>query len=217
FTLKATTNRTFITLHMMHTRKNYRRRGHGAVAFALLKEFACSNPFRPKCDTAFVWLAAPTLAKSFYLSPRVGCLDGWARLSEIVHEEEPQPTSRKFMKGHCMLTKYFKGGYIEAIMYGRAHPAYGGVETRERKIEHQSWAEYQVGTRIIVSYPSMKSAQWFPATVLNYNHLERKPYYIQYDTGNETEFVVIGRIKGLEGSVKPTVKSPKKAAEGGGG
>jgi hypothetical protein len=38
FSLGATTNRTFITLHMIHTRYNYRRRGHGAVAFALLKE-----------------------------------------------------------------------------------------------------------------------------------------------------------------------------------
>jgi hypothetical protein len=50
--------------------------------------------------------------------------------------------------------------------------------------------------------------------VLNYNHLERKPYYIQYDTGNETEFVVKNRIKGLEGSVKPTVKTPPKKVEG---
>ena len=50
--------------------------------------------------------------------------------------------------------------------------------------------------------------------MLNYNHLERKPYYIQYDTGNETEFVVKNRIKGLEGSVKPTVKTPPKKVEG---
>ena len=84
-------------------------------------------------------------------------MEGWARLSEIVQEEEPQSTRLRYIKSHVMLTKYFKGGYIEAIMYGRVHPAYGGFETRERKIEHQSWADYQVGSRIVVSYPTMKS------------------------------------------------------------
>eukprot|EP00520_Triparma_pacifica_P001257 CAMPEP_0118649850 /NCGR_PEP_ID=MMETSP0785-20121206/9926_1 /TAXON_ID=91992 /ORGANISM="Bolidomonas pacifica, Strain CCMP 1866" /LENGTH=532 /DNA_ID=CAMNT_0006542171 /DNA_START=105 /DNA_END=1699 /DNA_ORIENTATION=- len=212
FTLGATTTRTHIMCSVIYTTKRYRRRGHGATAFALLKEFALSNPFRPRCDNAFIWLSSPAKTKGFFLSKTVGLTPGWARLKELAPDGENPPVFLGHTKCHTLLTKYYKGGYLEAVIYGAAHPVHEGEErTRERAIDNQTWPEYQVGSRIIVSYPNMKSTATYAATVLNYNHLERRPYYIQYDFGNETEFVVIGRIRGFEpeGGGGATVLSPK--------
>jgi len=209
FVLGAKTNRTFINLNSLYTTKKYRRRGNGTVAFNLLKEFACNNPFRPKCDTAFIWLATPRKATNFFVAPKNGCLEGWDRLAEIFSE---QPFYRQGdRKCHVMLTKFFKGGYAETFMHGADHPHYEKEIVKERPIDHQSWAEYPVGSRIVISYPNVKSKATYIVTVLNYNHLDRKPYYIQYDGGNETEFIVPKRIQGLEGDVvaAPSLKATK--------
>ena len=50
FSVTITTNRCFVDLHVIYTKKMYRRRGHASTAFAILKEFACCNPSKSNCE-----------------------------------------------------------------------------------------------------------------------------------------------------------------------
>ena len=131
------------------------------------------------------------------MSPKQGCDRGWARLTELTTDRPEHKEGGS--KCHVSLHKKLRGEYLSSFMSGRDHPVLHQDSTygkRQRTLAFGSNAEFLPGSKVKVSYPNVKSKKIFAATVMDYNPLLSKPYYIVYEEGNTVEYVVPRRIRG---------------------
>eukprot|EP00518_Triparma_eleuthera_P012097 CAMPEP_0182480328 /NCGR_PEP_ID=MMETSP1319-20130603/35611_1 /TAXON_ID=172717 /ORGANISM="Bolidomonas pacifica, Strain RCC208" /LENGTH=630 /DNA_ID=CAMNT_0024681809 /DNA_START=241 /DNA_END=2129 /DNA_ORIENTATION=+ len=196
FILNLQTSRCFAEILVMRTRKGYRRRGHAKSAVACIKELLINSPateHKGAPHSAFLWSCVTRRSRGFFESQHVGFAEGWGKFQQVTGDT-PQLRPNG-VKVHVVVNKLLAGHYVASVVDGRWTPVLASME-RKRRVDYDSTAEYKPGTAVEVFFPKIGSKRTYRGTVLDYNPLHTKPYYIEYED-DTTEHVVPKRIKGL--------------------
>ena len=226
FTLFLRAGRSFIEVHNMRTSKPYRRRGHGSLNVALMKELACKTPLKDVVESAFLWASVTQRSWDFFSGEKVrtrervgwhrntliaarhpplfthvyaqrGFLNGWGKLKQIF-SELPEMKDGGGQAHVMLMPKSLIGEYLYAAVNEQNHPVIEGSVVKPKLNDWDSVAEFTVGTTVHVRYPRMTSTKLYTAIVLDYNPLRTKPYMVKYTAGGELDYVVPKRIMDKE-------------------